>query len=76
MKVKTSITLSEDLIQRIDEFSGGQKNRSELIEGALRDYLDRQARLKRDLQDLVILNKKADKLNREAADVLSYQSGI
>jgi metal-responsive CopG/Arc/MetJ family transcriptional regulator len=76
MKVKTSITLSEDLIQSIDEFSGGQKNRSELIERALRDYLDRQARLKRDLQDLVILNKNADKLNREAADVLSYQSGI
>jgi metal-responsive CopG/Arc/MetJ family transcriptional regulator len=76
MKVKTSITLSEDLIQSIDEFSGGQKNRSELIERALRDYLDRQARLKRDLQDLVILNKKGDKLNREAADVLSYQSGI
>jgi metal-responsive CopG/Arc/MetJ family transcriptional regulator len=61
-------------IQSIDEFSGGQKNRSELIERALRDYLDRQARLKRDLQDLVILNKKGDKLNREAADVLSYQS--
>ena len=76
MKMKTSITLSEDLIQSIDEFSGGRKNRSELIERALRDYLDRQARLKRDLEDLAILNKKGDKLNREAEDVLSYQSAV
>jgi metal-responsive CopG/Arc/MetJ family transcriptional regulator len=74
MKVKTSISISEDLIRRIDEFSGGQNNRSEVIQRALRDYLDRQARLKRDLQDLVILNRKMGKLNREAADVLSYQS--
>ena len=76
MKMKTSITLSEDLIQSIDEFSGGRKNRSELIERALRDYLDRHARLKRDLEDLAILNKKGDKLNREAEDVLSYQSAV
>lgn len=76
MKVKTSITLSEDLIQSIDAFSGGQKNRSELIEEAVRDYLYRQARMKRDLKDLAILNKKADKLNREAEDVLSYQSDV
>jgi metal-responsive CopG/Arc/MetJ family transcriptional regulator len=74
MKVKTSITLSEDLIQSIDAFSGGQTNRSELIEKALRDYLDREVRMKRDLEDLAILNKKAGKLNREAEDVLSYQA--
>lgn len=76
MKVKTSITLSEDLMQSIDAFPGGRKNRSGLIEKALRDYLDRQARLKRDLDDLAILNKKAEKLNREAADVLSYQADV
>jgi metal-responsive CopG/Arc/MetJ family transcriptional regulator len=74
MKVKTSITLSEDLIQSIDAFQSGQKNRSDLIEKALRDYLDRQARMKRDSDDLAILNKKAEKLNREAEDVLSYQA--
>jgi metal-responsive CopG/Arc/MetJ family transcriptional regulator len=76
MKVKTSITLSEDLIKSIDVFLGGKKNRSELIEKALRDYLVREVRMKRDLEDLAILNKKADKLNREAEDVLSYQANI
>jgi metal-responsive CopG/Arc/MetJ family transcriptional regulator len=76
MKIKTSITLSEDLIQSMDAFSGGKKNRSELIEDALRDYLERQARMKRDMEDFTILNKKADRLNREAEDVLSYQADV
>ncbi len=76
MKVRISITLSEDLLRSIDTFSGGRKNRSELIEKALRDYLDRQARTKRDLEDLAILNKKAATLNREAEDVLSYQADV
>ncbi len=76
MKVKTSITLSEDLIQSIDAFSGGRKNRSELIEEAVKDYLERQRRMKRDLEDLAILNKKADKLNKEAEDVLAYQADL
>ncbi len=77
MKVKTTITLSEDLIQSIDAFTGGQENRSGLIEKALRDYLERQIRMKkRDLDDLAIINKKAGKLNREAEDVLSYQTDV
>lgn len=76
MKVKTSITLSDDLMQSIDTFSGGQKNRSDFIEKAVRDYLERQARSKRDLDDLAILNGKAIKLNKEAEDVLSYQTDL
>jgi len=73
MKIKTSITLSEELIQSIDELFGGRINRSEFIEKAVKDYVERQAQRKKDLQDLEILNKKADKLNKEAEDVLSYQ---
>lgn len=73
MKVKTSITLSEELIHIIDELLGRQKNRSEFIEEAIRDYLNRKAQAERNLKDLDILNKNADKLNREAEDVLSYQ---
>jgi metal-responsive CopG/Arc/MetJ family transcriptional regulator len=76
MKIKTSITLSEDLIRSMDAFSGGKKNRSELIEDALRDYLERQTRMKRDMEDFTILNKKAGRLNREAEDVLSYQADV
>ncbi len=76
MKVKTSITISEDLIQSINAFSGGQKNRSGLIEEAVRDYLERQARMRRDQEDVAIINKKAGKLNKEAEDVLTYQADL
>lgn len=73
MKVKTSITLSEELIRDIDELFGGKKNRSEFIEKAIRDFIGRQTQRERDSKDLAILNKKSDKLNKEADDVLSYQ---
>ena len=76
MKVKTSLTLSEDLIRRIDEEFGGHKNRSEFIEKAVRDYIEREIRKEKDLKDLAILNKKAARLNREAEDVLSYQTDL
>ena len=73
MKVKTSVTLSEDLLKAIDEQSGPQKNRSEFIENALRNYIGKVIRDGRNAEDLEIINRQADRLNDEAADVLSYQ---
>ncbi len=73
MKIKTSITLDEGLLKCIDEEFGGKTNRSQFIEEAVKEYVDRRVHKKRDLADLKILNKNADKLNKEAADVLSYQ---
>jgi len=76
MKVKTSITLSEELIHSIDKKIGKQGNLSRFIEKALWDFIERQERKERDMQDLKILNKRAKKLNREAEDVLSYQTDL
>lgn len=76
MKIKTSITLEEELMISIDKEFGGGKNRSQFIEAAVREYIERRVRNKRDLDDLNILNKKADKLNKEASDVLSYQADL
>lgn len=76
MKVKTSITISEELLHSIDELLGRQKNMSEFIEKAVWDFIEKQIRKKRDMEDLKILNKKAEKLNREAEDVLSYQADL
>ncbi|MDP2168484.1 MAG: ribbon-helix-helix domain-containing protein [Thermodesulfovibrionales bacterium] len=72
MKVKTSITISEELVRDMDEMYGG-KNRSELIERAVRDFLEKEAQKKRDYKDMGIINKNAARLNREAEDVMSYQ---
>jgi metal-responsive CopG/Arc/MetJ family transcriptional regulator len=73
MKVKTSIALPKDLVQQMDALASLYGNRSTLIERAIREFLAAQARRQQDLRDLDILNKRADALNEEAEDVLSYQ---
>ncbi len=73
MKIKTSITLSDELIKNIDEIFGRTQNRSKFIENVLRDFIRKQTKKKRDQKDFDILNSKADTLNKEAEDVLSYQ---
>jgi metal-responsive CopG/Arc/MetJ family transcriptional regulator len=72
MKVKTSITLSEDLLKAIDQRTG-LKNRSEFIELALRAFIAQIIRGEQNAKDIQIINKRAAYLNREAADVLDYQ---
>jgi Arc/MetJ-type ribon-helix-helix transcriptional regulator len=76
MKIKTSITLSEEIIRQIDELSSQYGNRSALIEQAVRDFLDTEAKRRRDFQDSEILNRRSDALNKEAKDVLSYQVAL
>ncbi len=71
MKVKTSITLSENLIKALNRYAAD--NRSEFIEKALRSFLAQLARNKKNARDVSIINEQADVLNSEAEDVLSYQ---
>ncbi len=70
MRVKTSITLPADLVDRIDR---ADSNRSALIERAIRAYLARLERARREKKDTEIINANADRLNAEARDVLEYQ---
>jgi len=69
--VKTSITLPDDLLCQIDR---EEPNRSAFLEKAVRRYLPDVAKTKRRKADAAILEKFADRLNIEAADVLEYQS--
>lgn len=70
MKVKTSITLPEELLRRLDRVDS---NRSALLERAALAYLGQLERQKRDRQDVEIINRNAGRLNREAKDTLEYQ---
>ena len=70
MRVKTSITLPRDLIGRLDRVD---KNRSALLERAARVYLAQLEGQVRDRKDLEIINRNAERLNREAMDTLEYQ---
>jgi metal-responsive CopG/Arc/MetJ family transcriptional regulator len=74
MKVKTSITLSEEVLQAVDELAMKAGGRSQVIETALRDFLARRKRATRDARDLALLNRDADALNAEMADILEYQA--
>jgi metal-responsive CopG/Arc/MetJ family transcriptional regulator len=73
MKTKTSVTLSQDILELIDQNAQGEKNRSAFIETAVRAYLTVIKHHKRDQDDLLIINRLAEKLNSEASDVLSFQ---
>jgi predicted transcriptional regulator len=74
MRVKTSITLSPETLEAIDQFAGDSSNRSRVIERAVLEFVERQRRAMREKRDLEILNRLADKLNLEAEDVLAYQA--
>jgi metal-responsive CopG/Arc/MetJ family transcriptional regulator len=70
VRVKTSITLHEDLLNRLDRID---KNRSALLERAAIAWLAHLERQMRDRKDMEIIDRNADRLNREAMDVLGYQ---
>jgi len=74
MKEKTSITLSQDLLEGIDRLAGPQGSRSAFIERVLRRYLRERVRAETHARDLERINHAADKLNSEVMDVLDYQA--
>ena len=73
MKMKTSITISDELLRDIDRYGHEYKNRSDFIEHAVRAYIKQTIRILQNSRDLEIINADAERLNSEASDVLSYQ---
>jgi metal-responsive CopG/Arc/MetJ family transcriptional regulator len=73
MKEKISITLSRDVLVKIDRLAGSKFSRSAFIEDVLRHYLVERSRQEVHARDLQKINAAADELNAEAADVLDYQ---
>ena len=61
--------MSEDVLEAIAKRSGDEKNSSDFIETAIRSYIAKLIRDEQDKKDLAIINRHADRLNIEAADV-------
>jgi len=76
VKHKASITLSDSVLKALDRRAAGYKSRSELIEAAISAYLDHLDREELAARDLEIIDRNAERLNREAEDVLRYQVRI
>jgi metal-responsive CopG/Arc/MetJ family transcriptional regulator len=74
MKAKTSITLSSDLLEKVDHWAGPKLSRSAFIEHVLRSYFRERTRRAKHARDLERINAAADRLNLEAAEVLEYQT--
>jgi metal-responsive CopG/Arc/MetJ family transcriptional regulator len=72
-KVKTSVSLSEGLLQAVDALAG-KSQRSAWIERSVRVAVRRALRLRRDAEELRLLNEHAEAFNRESAEVLAYQA--
>ncbi len=74
MKEKTSITLSKEVLTGIDRVAGSRQSRSAFIEAILQQYLRQRARAQRDARDIELINRHAEKLNRDAEDGLEDQA--
>jgi metal-responsive CopG/Arc/MetJ family transcriptional regulator len=74
MKEKTSITLSSEVLARVDRAAGARGSRSAFIEGVLLEYFRQRARRQVHARDIDRINAAAGRLNREALDVLEYQA--
>jgi metal-responsive CopG/Arc/MetJ family transcriptional regulator len=76
MRVKTSVTIEEQVLKAIDKATSRTRSRSRVIEDAAREFLARRARASREARDLAILNESAAALNAEMEDVLAYQRDV
>jgi metal-responsive CopG/Arc/MetJ family transcriptional regulator len=73
MKVEAHIKIEKELLDAVDNLSGGENHRSELIEDALQAYMNSVALSDADARDVEIINQHAEELSKEALDVLDYQ---
>jgi len=62
------------VLAQVDRLAGAKHSRSAFIERVLRKYLRDRARAAVHARDLQRINHAADRLNREAAEVLEYQA--
>jgi metal-responsive CopG/Arc/MetJ family transcriptional regulator len=76
MKIKTSLTLSADLVASIDKLAGPKISRSAYIERILREFVDRRAQARKAARETASINRHATQLNAEMTDALSFQASV
>jgi metal-responsive CopG/Arc/MetJ family transcriptional regulator len=76
MKVKTSLTLSGDLIASLDRIASPNTSRSAFIERILREFVAARAQERRNARDAAAINRHAKTLNAEMSDALGFQSSL
>ena len=76
MKIKTSVTVSQELLKTIDELMDEGENRSLFLERAAWEYIARLQRAQQNERDVELINAHAEYLNEEVLDALDYQAAL
>lgn len=74
MKIKTTVSISQELLTVMDEFLDNDRNRSRFLEEAAWNYIASLRRIQRSARDIEIIDRRADYLNAEVLDALAYQA--
>ncbi len=70
------MTLSDEVLRLLRRAAGKGESRSQTVERLVREGLLARGRRLDDERDMAVLNRHADRLKREAADVLEYQADL
>ena len=75
MKIETTISLDPELRQELACLvtANGYDSLAELVEDLLRRFVVKEKSPVYDFHELESINRNADRLNKEAEDVLGYQ---
>ncbi|MGE3490940.1 MAG: hypothetical protein AB7N29_13120 [Vicinamibacterales bacterium] len=76
MRQKTSLTLSEDVLAAVKKAARRGESRSETVNRLLSERLAEHAAETARAREVAQINRHADALNAEAADVLAYQGDV
>ena len=74
MKVKTSLSLSEDLLRTLDRLAGPKRSRSSFVEQILREFVEQREQARRNAADIAAINRHAAELNAVLNDALFFQA--
>lgn len=79
-KVKTTVTIPKDLLNEVDIFAKEFRNRSEFVETALRDLVERKKKQQKPKltrkEEITILNRIAVEQREEILENLEFQADI
>lgn len=74
MKVRTSVTLPEELLVKVDKLAGSRNRRSKIVESALTAYVAKAKPQKLNKRDIEIINRNAELINKQVEETLEFQA--
>ncbi len=74
MRVRTSVTLPEELLVEVDALARKKNGRSAVVESALLAYVAKEKPKKLNRRDIQIINENADLINRQVEETLEFQA--